>query len=213
MTAVSRPGSEAKLPSGASRFSNRIPINSRYENWIGGEYVPPVNGQYFLNPSPVTGQPLCDVARSTPEDVELALDAAHAAALGWNTTSAAYRANILNRIADRLEENLESIAVIETIDNGKAIRETIDADLPLAIDHFRYFAGVLRAQEGGSPNSTTTPSPITSTSRSASSRRSFRGISRCSWRHGSLRRHSRPETASCSSRPSRRRFRSWRSWS
>src|SRR5678815_3469272 len=149
MTAVSRPGGEATLPLGASRFSNRIPIRSRYDNWIGGEYVPPVNGQYFMNPSPVTGQPLCEVARSTHEDVDRALDAAHAAALSWNTTSAAYRANILNRIADRLEQNLEAIALIETIDNGKPIRETVNADLPLAIDHFRYFAGVIRAQEGG----------------------------------------------------------------
>ena len=149
MTAVSRPGGEATLPLGASKFSNRIPIRSRYDNWIGGEYVPPVNGQYFINPSPVTGQPLCEVARSTHEDVDRALDAAHAAALSWNTTSAAYRANILNRIADRLEQNLEAIALIETIDNGKPIRETVNADLPLAIDHFRYFAGVIRAQEGG----------------------------------------------------------------
>ena len=149
MTAVSRPAGEATLPSGAAGFKNRLPIRSRYDNWIGGEYVPPRNGQYFVNPSPVTGQPLCEVARSTHEDVDRALDAAHAAALSWNTTSAAYRANILNRIADRLEQNLEAIALIETIDNGKPIRETINADLPLAIDHFRYFAGVIRAQEGG----------------------------------------------------------------
>ena len=114
MTAVSRPGGEATLPSGASRFSNRIPIRARYDNWIGGEYVPPVNGQYFVNPSPVTGQPLCEVARSTHEDVDRALDAAHAAALSWNTTSAAYRANILNRIADRLEQNLSTLATIGT---------------------------------------------------------------------------------------------------
>jgi aldehyde dehydrogenase len=108
-----------------------------------------VRGQYFSNPTPVTGQHLCDVARSTAEDVELALDAAHAAAPAWGRTSYAERANILNKIADRLEANLEAIAVIETIDNGKPVRETMAADLPLAIDHFRYFAGVLRAQEGG----------------------------------------------------------------
>ena len=197
MTAVSRPGGEATLPLGASRFSNRIPIRSRYDNWIGGEYVPPVNGQYFMNPSPVTGQPLCEVARSTHEDVDRALDAAHAAALSWNTTSAAYRANILNRIADRLEQNLEAIALIETIDNGKPIRETVNADLPLAIDHFRYFAVSSAPRKAGSPNSTPTPSPITSTSRSASSRRSFPGTSRCSWRRGSSRRRSPPVTASC----------------
>ena len=149
MTAVTRPGAEATLPAGASKFKNRLPIRARYDNWIGGEYVAPVNGQYFTNPTPITGQPLCEVARSTHEDVDRALDAAHAAALSWNTTSAAYRANILNRIADRLEQNLEAIALIETIDNGKPIRETMDADLPLAIDHFRYFAGAIRAQEGG----------------------------------------------------------------
>ena len=149
MTAVTRPGAEATLPAGASKLQEATPDSARYDNWIGGEYVAPVNGQYFTNPSPVTGQPLCEVARSTHEDVDKALDAAHAAALSWNTTSPAYRANILNRIADRLEQNLEAIALIETIDNGKPIRETIDADLPLAVDHFRYFAGAIRAQEGG----------------------------------------------------------------
>jgi len=110
--------------------------------------VAPTRGQYFANTTPVTGQVLCEVARSTAEDVELALDAAHAAADGWGRTSAADRARILNRIADRLEEHLEAMAVIETIDNGKPIRETRAADLPLAVDHFRYFAGCLRAQEG-----------------------------------------------------------------
>ncbi|MES2521238.1 MAG: aldehyde dehydrogenase [Gemmatimonadota bacterium] len=138
----------AALPDAARHYAIGIPIKSRYENWIGGEFRAPVRGQYFSNPTPVTGQHLCDVARSTAEDVELALDAAHAAAPGWGRTSAGDRARILNRIADRLEENLESIAVIETIDNGKAVRETMAADLPLAIDHFRYFAGVLRSQEG-----------------------------------------------------------------
>ena len=107
------------------------------------------SGQYFVNPTPITGQPLCEVARSTHEDVDKALDAAHAAAISWNGTTPAYRANILNRIADRIEANLETLAFIETIDNGKPIRETTDADLPLAVDHFRYFAGCIRAQEGG----------------------------------------------------------------
>ncbi len=149
MTTIKAPPEHATLPAGAATFAKRIPIRSRYDNWIGGEYVAPVKGQYFINPTPVTGQPLCEVARSTREDVERAIDAAHAAALSWNTTSPAYRANILNRIADRLEEHLEEIALIETIDNGKPIRETINADLPLAVDHFRYFAGTIRAQEGG----------------------------------------------------------------
>ncbi|MBP6771838.1 MAG: aldehyde dehydrogenase family protein [Gemmatimonadaceae bacterium] len=138
----------ATLPEAARSYAIGIPIKSRYENFIGGQFRAPVRGQYFSNPTPVTGQHLCDVARSTHEDVELALDAAHAAAPAWGKTTATARAIMLNKIADRLEENLESIAVIETIDNGKAIRETINADLPLAIDHFRYFAGVLRAQEG-----------------------------------------------------------------
>jgi len=138
----------ATLPEAARSYAIGIPIKSRYENFIGGQFRAPVRGQYFSNPTPVTGQHLCDVARSTHEDVELALDAAHAAAPAWGKTTATARAIMLNKIADRLEENLESIAVIEMIDNGKAIRETINADLPLAIDHFRYFAGVLRAQEG-----------------------------------------------------------------
>ncbi|ONK15556.1 EPTC-inducible aldehyde dehydrogenase [Streptomyces sp. MP131-18] len=121
---------------------------SRYENFIGGEWVAPVEGRYFDNPSPVTGQTFCQVARSTSADVELALDAAHAAAGRWHSTSPAQRAVILNKIADRIEENLEKLAVAETWENGKPVRETLAADLPLAVDHFRYFAGVIRAQEG-----------------------------------------------------------------
>ncbi|MGR7002512.1 aldehyde dehydrogenase [Yinghuangia aomiensis] len=123
-------------------------FQDRYDNFIGGKHVPPVLGQYFANVSPVTGQPYCDVARSTAEDVELALDAAHAAADGWGRTSAAERSRILLRIADRIEENLERLAVAETWDNGKPVRESLAADLPLAVDHFRYFAGVIRGQEG-----------------------------------------------------------------
>ena len=138
----------ATLPEAARNYAITIPIKSRYDNWINGQFRAPVRGQYFSNPTPITGQHLCDVARSTAEDVELALDAAHAAAPAWGRTSPAARSIILNRIADRLEQNLSAIAVIETIDNGKAVRETLNADLPLAIDHFRYFAGVLRAQEG-----------------------------------------------------------------
>ena len=149
MTTATRPDEQATLPGIASKFKPSIPIRARYDNWIGGEYRPPERGQYFTNPSPVTGQPLCEVARSTQEDIDKALDAAHAAAVSWNTTSATYRAIILNKIADRLEENLETMAFIETMDNGKPIRETTHADLPLAIDHFRYFAGAIRAQEGG----------------------------------------------------------------
>jgi aldehyde dehydrogenase len=121
---------------------------SRYDHWIGGRRVAPVKGQYFENPSPVTGKTFCEVARGTAEDIEAALDAAHAAAPAWGRTSAGERANILNKIADRMEQNLELLAVAETWDNGKPIRESMAADLPLAIDHFRYFAGAIRAQEG-----------------------------------------------------------------
>lgn len=148
MATTARSDHSATLPNGAAQYSITIPIKSRYDHWIDGAYRAPVRGQYFSNPTPITGQHLCDVARGTAEDVELALDAAHRAAPAWGRTSAAQRAILLNKIADRMEENLEALAVIETIDNGKPIRETKAADLPLGIDHFRYFAGVLRAQEG-----------------------------------------------------------------
>jgi aldehyde dehydrogenase len=136
------------LPRSAATFKPAIPLRQRYDNWIAGEPLAPTRGQYFVNLSPITGEPLCEVARSTHEDVDKALDAAHAAAISWNASSPAYRANILNRIADRMEANLETLAFLETLDNGKPIRETRAADLPLAVDHFRYFAGCLRAQEG-----------------------------------------------------------------
>ncbi len=138
MTVYAKPGTDGSVMS----------FESRYDNWIGGQWVPPVKGQYFENPSPVNGKTFCEVARSTAEDIDLALDAAHKAAPGWGKTAVAERALVLLRIADRLEENLEKIAVAETWDNGKAVRETLAADIPLAIDHFRYFAGALRAQEG-----------------------------------------------------------------
>ena len=127
----------------------KVQFKSRYDNFIGGKWVAPVRGQYFDNVTPITGKPFCQVARSTEEDITLALDAAHAAADKWGRTSAADRANLLLKIADRLEANLELLAYAETVDNGKAIRETLNADIPLTIDHFRYFAGCLRAQEGG----------------------------------------------------------------
>ncbi|MGW4327809.1 aldehyde dehydrogenase [Nocardia sp. NPDC004573] len=121
----------------------------RYDNFIGGEWTAPVEGRYFENPSPVDGQTFCEVARSSAADIELALDAAHRAADAWGATSTTERANILNKIADRIEDNLEALAVAETWENGKPVRETLAADLPLAVDHFRYFAGAVRAQEGG----------------------------------------------------------------
>jgi aldehyde dehydrogenase len=124
------------------------PFKTRYDNYIGGKWTAPKAGRYFENITPVTGQKLCEIARSDASDVEAALDAAHAAKDAWGKTSPAARALILNRIADRMEENLGLLATAETWDNGKPIRETTAADLPLAIDHFRYFAGVLRSQEG-----------------------------------------------------------------
>ncbi|MCJ0932607.1 aldehyde dehydrogenase [Virgibacillus halodenitrificans] len=126
-----------------------VNFKERYDNFIGGEYREPTNGKYFENISPVTGKVFCEVARSTKDDVEAAIDAAYEAKDAWANTSVAERANILNKIADRMEENLERLAVAETWDNGKAVRETLAADIPLAVDHFRYFAGAIRAQEGG----------------------------------------------------------------
>ena len=123
-------------------------IKPQYENFIGGKWVAPVRGQYFDNLSPVSGQVLAKVARGTAEDIELALDAAHAAKDAWGRTPAAERSQILLKIADRIENNLGMLALVETLDNGKPIRETTYADIPLTVDHFRYFAGVLRAQEG-----------------------------------------------------------------
>jgi aldehyde dehydrogenase len=127
---------------------SKVTFKKRYENFIGGKWVPPVNGKYFENVSPVTGKPFCEVARSDAADIELALDAAHGAKVAWGKSSYAARSIILNKIADRMEQNLEMLAVAETWDNGKPVRETIHADMALAIDHFRYFAGVIRAQEG-----------------------------------------------------------------
>src|SRR5690625_3856258 len=125
-----------------------VHFQKRYDNYIGGEYVPPIKGMYFDNVTPVTGEVFCEVARSTKEDIDKALDAAHMAKAEWGQTSVAERANILNKIADRIEENLDMLAVAETWDNGKSVRETLAADLPLAVDHFRYFASAIRTQEG-----------------------------------------------------------------
>lgn len=128
---------------------SKVQFKAQYENFIGGKWVAPVKGEYFDNISPVDGQVFTKVPRSSAEDIELALDAAHAAKAAWNSSSPTTRSNILLKIADRLEENLELLAVAETWENGKPIRETLAADIPLCIDHFRYFAGCLRAQEGG----------------------------------------------------------------
>src|SRR6201987_151862 len=127
-----------------------LPVNSRkqYQNYIGGEWTKPASGSYFENVTPVTGQVLCEIPRSNASDIDKALDAAHAAKTEWGKTSPAARARILEQIAQRIEDNLEMLATVETWDNGKPIRETMAADMPLAIDHFRYFAGAIRAQEG-----------------------------------------------------------------
>ncbi|MDX2642304.1 aldehyde dehydrogenase family protein [Streptomyces sp. NPDC001902] len=138
MTRYANPGSDDAI----------MKYQPRYDHWIGGEYVPPARGEYFENPTPVTGETFTEVARGTAEDVDRALDAAHAAAPAWGRTSVTERANILNKIADRMEAHLEELAVAESWENGKPVRETLAADIPLAIDHFRYFAGAIRAQEG-----------------------------------------------------------------
>ncbi len=127
-----------------------VGVKARYGNFIGGEWVAPTRGQYMVNVSPVDGKPFCEVAKSTAEDVELALDAAHRAKDAWAESSLTERAAVLNRIADAIESNLEMLAVAESWENGKPVRETLAADLPLAIDHFRYFAGATRALEGRS---------------------------------------------------------------
>jgi aldehyde dehydrogenase len=123
-------------------------FKSRYENFIGGDWVAPLEGKYFENITPVTGEAFCEIPRSTAADLKIALDAAHGAADAWGKTSAAERSNTLLRIADRIEQNLETLAYVETWENGKGIRETLNADIPLLVDHFRYFAGCIRAQEG-----------------------------------------------------------------
>jgi aldehyde dehydrogenase len=130
----------------------KIQYKSRYDNFIGGKWTAPVKGEYFDVVTPINGKVYTQAARSTAEDIELALDAAHAAADAWGKTDAATRSNILLKIADRVEANLELLAYAETVDNGKAIRETLNADIPLTVDHFRYFAGCVRAQEGALSN-------------------------------------------------------------
>ncbi|MFZ1079438.1 MAG: aldehyde dehydrogenase, partial [Methylovirgula sp.] len=136
------------LAKSLAELKQQVALRERYDNFIGGKWVAPVKGKYFDNVSPITGKPVCQVARSTAEDVELALDAAHAARPAWAKTSAAARSKLLNKIADRVESKLSLLALAETVDNGKPIRETTAADLPLVVDHFRYFAGCILAQEG-----------------------------------------------------------------
>ncbi len=129
-------------------FGIQHPYKAKYGNYINGTFTPPIDGNYFQNISPITGKEFCEIPRSNEKDIELALDAAHAAKDTWGKTNPADRANILNKMADVLEKNLNSLAIAETIDNGKPLRETLAADIPLAIDHFRYFASCIRSQEG-----------------------------------------------------------------
>src|ERR1700721_3589061 len=138
MTVYARPGSAEAL----------MAYEARYDNFIGGEWVAPVGGRYFENPTPITGQAFCEIPRSEAADVDEALDAARAAAPNWGKTAPAERAAILNKIAGRSEANGDSLALAEVWDNGKPIRETLAADIPLSVDHFRYFASAIRAQEG-----------------------------------------------------------------
>ncbi|QIK82541.1 aldehyde dehydrogenase family protein [Sanguibacter sp. HDW7] len=138
MTVYAPPGTAGSL----------VTFKPRYEHWIGGEWVAPVQGRYFEDISPVNGKPFAEVGRGTAEDIEAALDAAHKAAPAWGRTTATERAAVLNAIADRIDANREMLAIAETWDNGKPVRETLGADIPLAADHFRYFASLIRAQEG-----------------------------------------------------------------
>ncbi len=137
-----------RMQDALEQVSKTVAIKQRYGNYINGKWVDPIKGKYFENPSPLNGRKLCEIPRSTAEDIEKALDAAHAAKDAWGRTSTTERAIILNKIADRMEQNLDILAMIETCDNGKPIRETTAADLPLCVDHYRYFAACIRAQEG-----------------------------------------------------------------
>ena len=126
-----------------------VAFAERYDNYIDGQWQPPADGRYLENPTPVTGAVFCEVPRSSAEDIDRAVQAARRAAPGWASTSPADRSRVLLKIADRIEANLETLAVAETWDNGKAVRESLAADVPLMVDHFRYFAGCIRSQEGG----------------------------------------------------------------
>ena len=125
-----------------------VRLKDRYDNFIGGRWIAPTTGEYRDNPTPSTGEPFCAIAHSGAQDIEHALDAAHAAKDEWGRRSPAERAEVLNAVADAIEENLEMLAVAESYENGKPVRETLAADIPLAVDHFRYFAGAIRAEEG-----------------------------------------------------------------
>ena len=156
-----------------------VELKDRYENFIGGEWVPPTTHEYRENLTPSTGEPFCEIAHSGADDIELALDAAHVAKDPWGKRSPAERAAVLDAVADAMEANLEMLAVAESYENGKPVRETLAADIPLAIDYFRYFAGAVRAEEGRISEIDEHTTHITSTSRLGSSGRSSRSTSRC----------------------------------
>ena len=139
---------ESSVYEAPGRSGSPVELKDRYENFIGGEWVPPSTHEYRENVTPSTGEPFCEIAHSGPDDIELALDAAHAAKDGWGKRSPTERAAVLDAVADAMEANLEMLAVAESYENGKPVRETLAADIPLAIDHFRYFAGAVRAEEG-----------------------------------------------------------------
>ena len=147
----------AKAPSDVAA---RPKFKDRYDHYIGGEWVVPSGGEYFDNTSPIDGKVFTQAARGNAKDVEKAIEAAHKAFTTWGKSAASYRSNILLKIAQRIEDNLEYLAIVETIDNGKAIRETRAADLPLVVDHFRYFAGVIRSEEGSVSEHDETPVSI-----------------------------------------------------
>ena len=132
----------------SSKVYDRVQLKEKYDNYINGQWTPPASGKYFDVITPLDGTVMGQAAHSNEQDLEMAVNAAEAAFVTWGKTSVTERSNILNKIADRMEANLEKIAVVETMDNGKPVRETLNADIPLAIDHFRYFAGVIRAEEG-----------------------------------------------------------------
>ena len=196
----------------ASVAAANLGLPSKYGHFINGKFVEPREGKYFDNISPIDGKPFIKAARGTKADVDAAVDAANSAyKTSWSKASVTVRSNILLKIADIIEANADKLAKIETVDNGKPVRESIAADLPLVIDHFRYFAGVIRAEEG-SASEIDAHTLSLCIRPSESSGRSSHGIFRCSWRPGSSRLRWLRETASCSSRPSKHPPQSWRLW-
>jgi aldehyde dehydrogenase len=147
------------------QIGSPVLLHDRYENYIGGAWTPPTSGRYRQNPTPYTGETICEVASSSAADIELALDAAHAAKAEWGRKSPTDRAAVLDAITDAIDAHREMLAVAESYENGKPVRETLAADIPLAADHFRYFAAAVRPRRAGSRRSTIRPTPTTSTSR------------------------------------------------